>query len=47
MKRAVDAAADAGAGVVAVSHHADEMPDRLARTGTLEGGAITAWSAPA
>jgi molybdate transport system ATP-binding protein len=45
MKGVIDAAADAGAGVVAVSHHADEMPDRLARTGTLHAGAIVAWSA--
>jgi molybdate transport system ATP-binding protein len=43
MKRAIDDAAARGAAVVAVSHHADEMPGGLARVAELSGGAIVRW----
>ena len=43
MKRAVDDAAGRGAAVVAVSHHADEMPGGLARVAELALGAIVRW----
>jgi molybdate transport system ATP-binding protein len=43
MKRAIDDAAAHGAAVVAVSHHADEMPGGLARVAELSGGAIVRW----
>jgi molybdate transport system ATP-binding protein len=38
--RAVAAACDGGASLVAVTHHRDELPERIARVLTLEGGRL-------